>query len=178
MRNLIAFGASSSRQSINKTLANFAANQVEDVDVTLLDLNDFKMPAYTIELEEESGIPSVAYDFKEKIKNSDGIVISFPEHKESYSPIFKNIFDWVSKIDQNIWTNKPMFLLATSMNNIAGRSILNTATNDFKLINTNTIISFFLPSYYQKFSEEDQKITETKLSKEFKVQLDLFIEAL
>lgn len=178
MRNLIAFGASSSKQSINKILANFTANQIDDAKVTLLDLNDFKMPSYTEETEKELGIPSLAHDFRNHIKNSDGIVISFAEHNKTYSSSFKNILDWISRLDQNIWANKPMFLLATSINNIVGQSVLNTAATSFKLINTNTIVSFFFPSYYQKFSEEDQKITEIELAKKFKIQLDLFIEAL
>lgn len=178
MRNLIAFGASSNTQSIHKNLANFAANQIKDAEVTLLDLNDFKMPTYSVELEEESGIPSEAHKFRESIKNSDGIVIAFAEHNKTYSSIFQNILDWVSKVDQNIWANKPMFLLATSLNHIVGKSVLEKASTNFKLSNSNTIISFFLPSYYQKFSEDDQKITETDLAKKFKAQLDLFVEAL
>ena len=40
-KKIIAFGASSSKQSINKQLATFAANQFQNVSVEILDLNDY-----------------------------------------------------------------------------------------------------------------------------------------
>ena len=41
MKNIIAFAGSNSKNSINKQLAVYAANQIKDVDVRTLDLNDF-----------------------------------------------------------------------------------------------------------------------------------------
>ena len=65
--------------------------------------------------ENEDGIPDLAYTFKEQFKNSDAVVISFAEHNATYTTsAFKNIFDWISRIDKNIWHNKQYFLLATS----------------------------------------------------------------
>ena len=77
----------------------------------MLDLNDYEMPIYSIDRENEDGIPDLAYTFKEQFKNSDAVVISFAEHNATYTSAFKNIFDWISRIDKNIWHNKPMFLL-------------------------------------------------------------------
>jgi NAD(P)H-dependent FMN reductase len=39
--NVLAFGASNSRQSINKQLAGYVASLVPGADVELIDLNDF-----------------------------------------------------------------------------------------------------------------------------------------
>ena len=47
MPNIVAFGASSSKNSINRKLAHFAASQISDADIHLLDLNDFEMPIYS-----------------------------------------------------------------------------------------------------------------------------------
>ena len=63
-QKVIAFGASNSRNSINKKLATFAANQLSDAEITILDLNDFEMPIYSIDREEENGIPDLAKQFK------------------------------------------------------------------------------------------------------------------
>ena len=60
MKKLLAFGASSSNNSINKELAKFASEQVQNATVTLLDLNDYKMPLYDIDDEGENGIPTLA----------------------------------------------------------------------------------------------------------------------
>ena len=44
MKKVLVFGASNSRNSINKTFAEFAANQLENVELTVVDLNDYVSP--------------------------------------------------------------------------------------------------------------------------------------
>lgn len=65
---VIAFGASTSKNSINHTLALYAANMLKsmngDVQIEALDLNDYEMPIYS-EDREESGIPDQAKAFFE-----------------------------------------------------------------------------------------------------------------
>ena len=41
---VVAFGASNNKQSINRTLAAYAAGLIEHADVEVLDINDFEMP--------------------------------------------------------------------------------------------------------------------------------------
>ena len=114
MSKILAFGASSSKKSINKKFAVYVAGCIPNADVNVLDLNDYEMPIYSIDRENEDGIPDLAYTFKEQFKNSDAVVISFAEHNASYTSAFKNIFDWISRIEKVVWYNKPMFLLSTS----------------------------------------------------------------
>jgi NAD(P)H-dependent FMN reductase len=64
MKNIIAFAGSNSKQSINKQLATYASSLVEDVNVTILDLNNYDLPLYGIDLENEKGIPEDAHKFK------------------------------------------------------------------------------------------------------------------
>ncbi|TVP44062.1 MAG: NADPH-dependent FMN reductase, partial [Halomonas sp.] len=44
---VLAFGASNSKSSINKKLAFYAAQQINDADISLIDLNDFEMPIFS-----------------------------------------------------------------------------------------------------------------------------------
>ncbi|MFT5167436.1 MAG: chromate reductase [Saprospiraceae bacterium] len=176
-KKILAFGASNSSQSINKQLASFAANQVTDATINLLDLNDFEMPIFSIDREIASGIPQLAQQFKDHIKNADGIIISFAEHNGAYSTAFKNIFDWISRIDGDVWASKPMLLLATSPGARGGITVLEIALNKFKFMNKNTIASFSLPSFNQNFSIEGG-IVEEILAKTFEEQLKLFRESL
>ncbi|MDA3929817.1 MAG: NAD(P)H-dependent oxidoreductase [Prolixibacteraceae bacterium] len=113
-KKIVAFGASNSKKSINKTLANYVANRVPNSEVDLIDLNDFEMPIYSIDRQHEKGIPEEAVRFLSIVKQADGIIISFAEHNGNFTVAFKNIFDWVSRIEKNVWMNKPMILLATS----------------------------------------------------------------
>ena len=63
MPTILAFGASTSSQSINKQLAAYAANTIPEVEVKLIDLNDFSAPLYSVDEEGASGIPDGAKAF-------------------------------------------------------------------------------------------------------------------
>lgn len=176
-KKIVAFGASNSKNSINKKLATFAANQVKNAEINILDLNDFEMPIYGIDKENETGIPTLAHDFKNHLKDSDGIIISFAEHNGAYSAAFKNIMDWISRMEGTTWENKPMLLLATSPGGRGGQSVLDIAVNKFQRMNENTISNFSLPSFFKNFSEEEG-ITDEELLKSFQEQLNIFEKAI
>ena len=63
---LLAFAATNNSQSINKQLVQYAASLV-DADVEILDLNDFEMPIYSQDREQQGGIPEQAQTFYKKI---------------------------------------------------------------------------------------------------------------
>ena len=176
-KKIVALGASNSKNSINKTLATFAANQIENATVNVLDLNDFEMPIYGIDKEKESGVHQLAHDFKAHLKAADGIIISFAEHNGAYSAAFKNVMDWISRAGKDTWESKPMFLMATSPGPRGGSTVLDIAMNKFQFMNKNTITSFSLPSFGANFTEEAGISNEEELAK-FKEQLAVFEAAL
>jgi NAD(P)H-dependent FMN reductase len=154
MKKIIAFGASSSKTSINKQLANFAANQFQNASVEVLDLNDFEMPIYSVDKEKDNGIPQLAQDFIYKLGSADLIVISFAEHNGAYSTAFKNIFDWTSRINGKTFQEKPVLLLSTSPGPRGGSSVLEIAKNRFPLQGAVVKGSFSLPSFNDNFDTE------------------------
>ena len=176
-KKILAFGASNSKQSINRQFAQFAAQRICQADVELLDLNDYEMPIYSIDREKEEGVPMLAHDFLQKIEWSEGIVISFAEHNGAYTVAFKNIFDWVSRIDSSVWKNRPMLLLSTSPGGRGGKAVLEIATNKFRFVNKNSVSSFSLPSFRQNF-DPDQGIVNAELKNGFLEQLAVFEDAL
>jgi len=173
MKNIVAFGASSSSQSINKQLAEWAARQIKEAQVNLLDLNDYEMPIYSIDREKEGGIPVEAKNFKKLINEADGVIISFAEHNGSYSAAFKNILDWISRLEKPIWADKPMLILSTSPGPRGGQSVLTTAVNSFPFQGGVVAGSFSLPSFNKHFNT-DQGISEASLNAVFIKQLGQF----
>ena len=115
MKKVIAFAGSNSKNSINKTLATYAANQLNDVEVEVLDLNDFDLPLYGIDYEIVHGIPDNAQTFLDKIKASNGIVLSLAEHNGAYATVFKNILDIQSKMFLKSGLMKSQPLIATTI---------------------------------------------------------------
>ncbi len=151
MKKIIAFGASSSRTSINKQLATYVAHLFQNTSIEVLDLNDYEMPLFSVDRETETGIPQKAKDFYTKLGTADLIVISFAEHNGAYSAAFKNIFDWVSRINAKTFQDKPMFLLATSPGARGGASVLEIAKSRFPFQGGTIKGSFSLPSFYENF---------------------------
>lgn len=129
---ILAFAASNSRNSINKKLVTHAASLLEGgmVDngaVEIIDLNDYEMPLFSIDREQEEGIPEPAHEFYKKIGDADALLISYAEHNGHYSAAFKNLFDWTSRIDKKVYQNKPAVLLATSPGPGGGARVLDAA---------------------------------------------------
>jgi chromate reductase, NAD(P)H dehydrogenase (quinone) len=150
-KKIIAFGASSSKNSINKQLATYTANQFKNASVEILDLNDYELPIFSVDKETETGIPQLANDFYNKLGIADLIVISFAEHNGAYSAAFKNIFDWASRINSKTFQEKPMLLLATSPGARGGSSVLEIAKNRFPFQGGVVKGTFSLPSFYENF---------------------------
>lgn len=127
--NILAFGASTSRRSINRQLARHAAHVLAEefdgpVSVDFLDLNDFEMPIYSVDREGEIGIPDAAHAFFRRIGDADVIIASFAEHNGAYTAAFKNILDWASRIDVAVYQGKPAVFFSASAGDRGAASVL------------------------------------------------------
>ena len=172
MKKIIAFAGSNSKASINKELVAYASNLVFNVDVSILDLNDFELPVYGIDFETNNGIPDNAHKFLEAIKSSDGIVLSLAEHNGAYATVFKNLFDWMSRIDGKLWSDKPMLLMATSPGGRGGASVLEIAKGRFPFMGGHIVAKFSFPSFFDNF--KDGKIVNDELNLKLTEQVKLF----
>ncbi|PIB32051.1 NADPH-dependent FMN reductase [Gaetbulibacter sp. 5U11] len=162
MKKILAFGASNSKTSINKQLATYASSLLKNTEVEVLDLNDFDVPTYSVDLEGKSGIPDNAQQFLNKITASDGLIISLAEHNGAYTAIFKSLFDWTSRIDVKLFQQKPMLLMSTSPGARGGQSVLEIAENRFPIHDANIVAKFSLPSFNDNFKED--KIVDADLN--------------
>ncbi|WP_117880690.1 NADPH-dependent FMN reductase [Aureibaculum luteum] len=164
-KEIIAFAGSNSKQSINKKLVVLASEELKKIKVNILDLNDFELPLYSIDEENENGYPEAAQRFNELLNNSDGIILSLAEHNGAYSVAFKNVFDWVSRIDKVVWKNKPMLLLSTSPGGRGGASVMEIALGKFPRMGADIIANFSLPFFNDNYSEAG--ITDKQMNIEF-----------
>lgn len=165
MKKIIAFGASSSKTSINQQLAIYAASLFENALVEVLDLNHYEMPLFSVDKEQENGIPELATQFYSKIGTADLIIISLAEHNGAYSSAFKNILDWTSRINGKTFQEKEMLLLATSPGARGGSTVLDIAKNRFPFQGGIVKGTFSLPSFYDNFDAE-KGITNESLNTE------------
>ena len=153
MKKIITLGASTSKKSINKILAEYTGEIVKNVELVKIDLNEFEMPLFSVDIEAEKGFPEAAIRLNEKFDNVDGFIISLAEHNGAYSAAFKNAFDWLSRIDGKVWKNKPMLLLATSPGARGGRTVLDIALGRFPFNGAQIVGSLSVPKFNDNFKQ-------------------------
>ena len=163
MKKIITLAGSSSKKSINKQLAEYTASLMQDVEILNLDLNDYQLPLYSIDVENDNGFPPDLLILDQIIENTDGIVLSLAEHNGAYSVVFKNAFDWLSRINGKVWKNKPMLLLSTSPGARGGQSVMDIALNRFPFNGGNIIGSTTFPSFNDNF--KNGKVENLTLNK-------------
>ncbi len=158
MKRILALGGSNSKTSINKKFAIYAANQLENVEVVVADLNELNLPLYSPDLEAEKGCPENVVQFYKLIESIDGIVLSLAEYNGNQTAAFKNLWDWLSRVDEmKFWREKPMLLMATSPGGRGGASVLKITSESLPFFGGNIIASFSLPLFHNNFSVDGIK---------------------
>ena len=96
---ILVFAGSARRESLNKKLARAAARLAEGpgAEVRFIDLDDFPMPLYHGDLEDEQGMPAKALELREIFIAHDALLIASPENNHSVTALLKNTLDWLSR---------------------------------------------------------------------------------
>ncbi len=170
---VIGFAASSSSTSINKQLVTYAASQLTDCEVEILDLNDYELPLFSQDKEQQLGQPPLAKAFVEKIQSADGLLISFAEHNGSYTVAYKNLFDWASRINPQVYQDKPLVVLSSSPGPGGAKSVLATAEASMPFFGGTVKGSLSVPSFYDNFDSEQGKLTNAELNAQLLSALEL-----
>lgn len=155
---IIAFSGSNHSRSINQQLVGFAAGMIRDCEVEVLNLRNYDLPIYGLDLQRESGIPGEVQLLREKLLTADGFIVASPEHNGSIPAFFKNIIDWLSRIDQKIFNHKPVLLLSTSTGKRGGATNLATLEKLLPFWGAEVTGSWSLGSFSSQLQEDGQSL--------------------
>ena len=126
----LAFAASNHSQSINRSLVGYAAERLQALHPTaaieFADINQYEMPIYSPDRERADGIHPLAQTLFDKIGAADALLVSFAEYNGYVTAAWKNIYDWMSRIDAKVWQDKPIVILAATPGPRAGANVLQT----------------------------------------------------
>ncbi len=154
MKKIITIAGSNSQNSINKKLLSHTSNLLGNVKIISIDLNNYVLPIYGVDFENENGIPTAVKRLNEIFDTADGFIIALAEHNGTYTAVFKNTLDWLSRANIKVWRNKPTLLMATSPGDRGGATVLQAAINYFPFLGANVVADFSLPSFFDNFSED------------------------
>ncbi|WP_282162418.1 NADPH-dependent FMN reductase [Ulvibacterium marinum] len=176
MKKVVTIVGSNSQKSINKLLIAYVANLLKEVEIVTIDLNDYILPIYGVDFEAENGVPTAVKRLDKIIDSADAFVISLAEHNGSYTAVFKNTLDWLSRLDMKVWKEKPMLLMATSPGARGGATILESATTSFPFLGAKIMETYSLPSFYDNFKEG--QVIDEHFRKELKDKIAVFSKQL
>ncbi|MDT0593736.1 NADPH-dependent FMN reductase [Glaciecola petra] len=165
---ILALAASNSLKSINKDLIKYASSLIPDGDIEFLDINDYEMPIYSIDLEEKQGIPDPASRFLDKIAKVDALLISLAEHNGNYTVAYKNLFDWATRVNQKVYQDKPLVFLSTSPGPGGARSVLSLAVESAHYFAGKVVASLSIPEFFKNFDTDKGLLTNDLLVKQLK----------
>ncbi len=113
---ILAFSGSARRESLNRKLLNAVvdATRAAGGDVTLVDLNEYVLPLYDGNLEDEKGLPENAKKLITLITQHQGLLIASPEYNSQLTPLLKNTVDWCTRGDDNPFTGKVAAVVSAS----------------------------------------------------------------
>ena len=111
--NILAFAGSLRKKSYNKAVLRAAKELAPNaMGITIFDLEG--IPLYNADVEAE-GDPERVTEFKEAIRNADGLLIATPEYNHGVPAVTKNAIDWASRPPKNAPLNeKPVGILGAS----------------------------------------------------------------
>jgi NAD(P)H-dependent FMN reductase len=159
MKKILAFAGSNSSTSINHQFLTHIANRVQNHEMKIIRLTDFEIPMFSVDLQKERGFPVDVQVIKNLIDEHDALIISVNEHNRNVSAFFKNLIDWLSRIDRNFLAEKKILLISTSNGVRGAAAALDYTKEILPRFGGQVIESFSFPSFKDNF-EDDKVLNE------------------
>lgn len=163
-KKILLFAGSNSSQSINRKIVEHAAGLLNGHHTRLIDLRDFPLPLFSVDLEEQEGVPGHAHKLREIFQEHDTLVVSVAENNASVTAVLKNAMDWMSRTqeDYRILLGKQVWLLSTSPAESGGAEALKHCAAIFSILGAEVVGTSAIGSYYDLRQKDiRQQITQT-----------------
>lgn len=169
MKNIIAFSGSNSSSSINEQVLNYVVKVAGEAEV--IQLMDYEIPMYSIDLEQSSGVPADIIVLQEKIMLADAVIMTTPEHNGLMPAFFKNILDWLSRTGVKYLENKPVIVMSVSPGGGGGQNAGDYVQKIIGYAGANVVGRFVVPRFNANFDPNTGQIINDDLNNELKVHL-------
>jgi NAD(P)H-dependent FMN reductase len=113
MTRIIGLSGSLRHASFNTSLLRAAAALVpEGVELAIHTVHG--IPLYDGDVEDADGIPATVTALAEAIAHADGLLLATPEYNNSIPGVLKNAVDWLSRVEGDIFSGKPVAVIGAS----------------------------------------------------------------
>ncbi|WP_396151855.1 NADPH-dependent FMN reductase [Flavobacterium sp.] len=174
MSTILAFAGSNSSTSINHQLVTYLTTQLQQTSFELFKLSDMDLIVYSEDEQRDNGFPSSINQIYKHIQAADGLLISVNEHNSNPSAFFKNVLDWLSRLDRKFLDGKKVFLLSASTGARGGMSALEVVEKLIPRFGGEVSLTYSFPSFKENFSIEEAKISNEEINNEIVAKLHQF----
>lgn len=134
-------------------------------------------PMFSEDYEKERGHPDAIVSLSKNIQGAAGIILSVNEHNSNPSAYFKNVIDWLSRVDRDFIRDTKVFLMATSGGKRGAQSSLEVSDKLLSRFGAIVTDTFSLPCFADNF-DVDKGILDTPLAAEHAKKLQSFLDAI
>jgi NAD(P)H-dependent FMN reductase len=117
-------------------------------------------------------------ELKNDIGSANGLILSVNEHNGNPSAYFKNVIDWLSRVERDFLKDTKVLLMATSPGRGGGSNSLKVVNETLPRFGAEVVASFSLPSFSHNFDLNKGGITDVELSKSHKTSVQNFLASL
>ncbi|PKB00434.1 NAD(P)H-dependent FMN reductase [Flavobacteriaceae bacterium MAR_2009_75] len=174
MAKILAFAGSNSSKSINYELVKFTVSTIEDHKVEVLNMANFPFPMYSEDHESENGYSNSMIELKNDISEADGVIISVNEHNSNPSAYFKNLLDWLSRLERNFLQDKPVLLMSTSKGKRGAAGAIEVVKNLLPRFGAEVVGTFSLPNFLDNLGS-GQSIVDADLAQAHSTAVQNFL---
>jgi len=174
MSRILAFAGSNSSASINYKLVKYTTSLIMGHEVELIDMANYNFPVFSEDLEREEGYSNVLRELKDRIVHANALIISVNEHNSNPSAFFKNVLDWLSRVDRNFLADTKILLMSCSGGRRGGTSSLEVVKGMLPRFGGEITATFSLPSFNHTF-DKAKGITDPELAEVHKKALEIFL---
>jgi chromate reductase len=118
MSKVIAICGSLRKDSFNRKLTN-ALPALAPAGMTITDAPSWEMPLYNADIQAK-GFPAEAERLAAAVRAADGVIVVTPEYNFTIPGGLKNAFDWLSRMKEQPFVNKPIAVQSASQGPVGG----------------------------------------------------------
>ncbi|MEP6969894.1 MAG: NAD(P)H-dependent oxidoreductase [Betaproteobacteria bacterium] len=118
MRTILGICGSLRSKSYNRG-ALLAAGEEMPQGMTLRITDYRQIPLYDYDLE-RAGVPSAVLQLAQDIRSADALLIASPEYNFSISGVLKNAIDWLSRLPEQPFKDKPVAIMSATIGPVGG----------------------------------------------------------
>lgn len=134
------------------------------------------IPFYNQDIQDASGFPEPVVTFADAVRAADGVIIVTPEYNWTIPGALKNTFDWVSRMKDQPFKEKPVALQSASGGPLGGSRMQYHMRQSLTYLN---VFLFGTPEIFvsfaqNKFDKDTLELTDQPTRDIIKTQLAAF----